>query len=95
MNFAALLGLSMLSALRTFDLMTKDEITFKVRNWVDRWSAFYREAYYCTHCSLYWYGAAWLATGLLWGSSWEWRLLAGSFAVNYVGAWVKNLERSQ
>lgn len=90
MNYAAVLGLSVLASLRLFDLMTKDEITFKVRNWVDRWPAFYRDAYYCTHCALFWYGAGWVATGLLWGGTWPWQLLAGSFAVNYVSAqWMR------
>lgn len=90
MNFAAVLGLSCLAALRTFQLMTVDEITFRVRNWVDRWPRFYHKAYYCNWCALYWYGAGWAATGYFFGDTWIWRILAGSFAVNYCTAtWMR------
>lgn len=78
--------LAILAALRTFHLMTVDELTFRVRNWVDRWPEFYRVAYYCNWCALYWYGALWVTTGYFWHHTWWWQIAAGSFAVNYVTA---------
>lgn len=42
------------------------------------------DGYYCSHCSPFWYGAAWLGTGILWHESWIWVLFAGSFAGSYI-----------
>lgn len=39
----------------------------------------------CPFCIGYWMTSLWVLTGLLWGTTLVWLLLAGSFAANYVG----------
>lgn len=40
----------------------------------------------CKYCLGYWIAVAWTATGLAWSDTWAWKLLAISFAANYVMA---------
>ncbi len=38
----------------------------------------------CPWCLPFWLVAGWVGTGLAWGGTWPWQLLAGSLGVSYV-----------
>lgn len=42
------------------------------------------EGFFCAYCAPFWYGLAWLGTGMAWGDTWPWQLVAGGFALSYV-----------
>lgn len=73
-----------LASARTFRLASVDEIGFLFRNLVYRGPRWMHNALVCPFCSGYYWAVGWVATGLLWGSTWPWQLLAGSLGVNYV-----------
>jgi hypothetical protein len=65
-------------------LASIDAIGFGFRNLVYRGPNWAQEALICPFCSGYYWAVGWVATGLVWGDTWPWQLLAGSLAVNWV-----------
>lgn len=65
-------------------LASIDAIGFPFRNLVYRGPNWMQEALVCPFCSGYYWATLWCGSGLLFGSTWPWQLVAGSLGVNYV-----------
>lgn len=77
--------LAILAGARTWRLLNVDDITFRLRDLIGRNEKLW-EFWSCRWCFGYWIAFGWVGSGLLWGHTWEWQLLAGSLAANWIAA---------
>lgn len=76
--------LCVLASARTWRLASMDEIGFGFRNLVYRGPDWMHRALICPFCSGYYWATLWVGSGLVFGSSIVWQLVAGSLGVNWL-----------
>lgn len=80
--------ISAVAAARVFRLLTKDGITWPLRNGIQRLNwGWLNEGWFCPFCMGFWVSLAFVWTGLVTFDIFTWwGLVAGTLAANYVAA---------
>ena len=82
--------LVLLASLRSFQLVTRDDITRPFRDWLferkfmwheDESPTTWTDAFDCPSCLGYWLTLGWTVTGVLWADTTLWLIAAGSWCL--------------
>lgn len=99
MSFLVVLVVSALAGARLWRLFAVDAAGWPLRSLYfglipNKWFGVAADGANCPFCMGFWITSAVFASGLAWSDTWGWKLVAGVFAANYIGAqlnaWLDN-----